>query len=70
MDSGLRGLSDVFAGVVAEVAGAVVVCAKAELARRSEAIAAAAARDEMVIMEAPVEVEKDGKPRAGRMNRG
>jgi hypothetical protein len=48
----------------------VVVCAKAELARKSEATAAAAARDERVIMEAPVTMEKGVETRAVRLNRG
>ena len=69
MDSGLCGLSAFLAGAVEE-AGAVVVCANAELIRNSEATAAAAAREEMVIMGAPVEMEKDVEPRAARMNRG
>ena len=77
MDSGLRALSVdlavVLAGVVAagvEVAGAVVVCAKAELASSSEETNAAAARDERVIIEAPVTMEKGVETRAVRLNRG
>ena len=57
MDSGLRGFSAFLAGVVAagvEAAGAVVVCANAELARKSEATTAAAVRENMGIMEAPL----------------
>lgn len=73
MDSGLRGFSAFLAGVVAagvEAAGAVVVCAKAEHARKSSAIVAATARKEMVIMETPVALEQGIEPRAIMMNRG
>jgi len=73
MDSGLRGFSAFLVGVVAagvEVAGAVVVCAKAELARKSNATVAATARKDMVIMEAPVALEQGVEPRAIMMNRG
>ena len=67
IDSGLCAFSALVAGVVE---GAVVFCAKAGLASSNEATAAAAARDEMVIMDAPLKVKKGVEPRASMMNRG
>src|SRR6516162_8221180 len=71
IDSGLCGFSAFLAGAAAGVedAGAVVVCAEAVPAKSSEAMATTAARDVIVIMEAPSEKEKGAQPRAAMMNR-
>jgi len=63
-DSGLCAFSAFFSILAAgsDAAGAVVLCAKAELTSSSEANAAAAAREEIVIMETPQRV---GKRHAG-----
>jgi hypothetical protein len=50
-------------------AGAVVCCAKAELARKSETKAATAARDEMVIVKTPVGSGKGAQAGSSMLNR-
>src|ERR1700733_9212570 len=58
-DSGLRGFSAFLAGVVAAGAAAgAAVCASAEPAKNSEAMATAAMREEIFIMEAPLRRER------------
>jgi hypothetical protein len=61
MDSGLRCLGEVAFACAGAAPGAGVVvvdCAKAALAKMSEAKAAATARDVMVVMETPLCMEK------------
>src|SRR5215469_8165448 len=57
IDSALRGFSAFLGAVVVEgaAAGAVAVCAKAVLANRRDANAAAAMREEIVIIGAPLQ---------------
>lgn len=71
-DSGLRCLVEVaFAGAgAAPGAGVAVDCAKAALAKMSEAKAAATARDVMVVMETPCEWRKGCQAEAMMLNRG
>ena len=70
-DSGLRGLAEVVFAGAAPGAGVVVVdCAKATLAKMSEAKAAAAARDVMVVMETPCGWRKGCQAEAMMLNRG
>jgi len=71
-DSGLRCLAEVvFAGAgVAPGAGVVVDCAKAALAKMTEAKTAATARDVMVVMETPCEWIKGRQADAMMLNRG
>jgi hypothetical protein len=70
-DSGLRCLVEAaFAGAAPGAGVAVVDCAKAALAKMSEAKAAATARDVMVVMETPCEWRKGRQAEAMMLNRG
>src|SRR5262249_47160264 len=68
IDSALRGFSAFLGAAVVAGAAAGAVCAKAVLASRRQAKAAATAREESVIIRAPMKGENGANHRARMMN--